>query len=139
MGVGAASVALAVTDAGRLDPSLPPVSLLPTSVLGERVVGDRGEALGWGLESRAADGGLVRQGTLDELERRDPVGFARWLAAGHGPAGNPGEFLRDDRPTRTGAAGRWIHVRRRNTAWRWSALTRPPGDEQSPGAAWTER
>ncbi len=39
--------------------------------------------------------GLVaaRQAYLDELERRDPSGFARWLSAGARPASNPGRYV----------------------------------------------
>jgi hypothetical protein len=33
-----------------------------------------------------------RQETLDELERRDPSGFGRWLAAG--PAADPADYVR---------------------------------------------
>jgi hypothetical protein len=37
-----------------------------------------------------------RQQALDELERRDPVGFARWLAAGATVDSNPAQYLRGD-------------------------------------------
>jgi hypothetical protein len=37
-----------------------------------------------------------RQETLDELERRDPVGFARWIASGPAPGGNPAQFVHGD-------------------------------------------
>jgi hypothetical protein len=49
-----------------------------------------------------------RQETLDELERRDPVGFARWMAGGPAPASNPALFVhgdvRGDRPAGSDAA-----------------------------------
>ena len=34
-----------------------------------------------------------RQETLDELERRDPVGFARWLAEGPVPGSDPAAYV----------------------------------------------
>jgi hypothetical protein len=37
-----------------------------------------------------------RQETLDELERRDPDGFARWLAGGPAPGSDPARFVRGD-------------------------------------------
>lgn len=35
----------------------------------------------------------ARQGYLDELERRDPSGFRRWLAAGARPGSDPTKYL----------------------------------------------
>ena len=35
----------------------------------------------------------ARQGYLDELERRDPSGFRRWLAAGARPASDPSKYV----------------------------------------------
>lgn len=35
----------------------------------------------------------VRQGYLDEMERRNPGGFSRWLAAGARPASDPSRYL----------------------------------------------
>jgi hypothetical protein len=44
-----------------------------------------------------------RQDTLDELERRDPVGFGRWLA--DGPAGSdPADYVHGERTAGTDAA-----------------------------------
>jgi hypothetical protein len=43
-----------------------------------------------------------RQETLDELERRDPVGFARWLASG--PDTDPADYVQGDRTAGTDAA-----------------------------------
>jgi hypothetical protein len=34
-----------------------------------------------------------REETLDELERRDPAGFARWLAAGPAPGTDPADYV----------------------------------------------
>lgn len=36
----------------------------------------------------------VRQGYLDELERRDPAGFQRWLYAGARPASDPSRYVK---------------------------------------------
>ena len=49
-----------------------------------------------GRLSRAARASLVgrRDETLDELERRDPAGFARWLAAGPNTGSDPADFVR---------------------------------------------
>lgn len=35
----------------------------------------------------------IREGLLDELERRDPVGFHRWLATGARAGSDPGRYL----------------------------------------------
>ena len=35
-----------------------------------------------------------RQEALDELERRDPAGFARWLAAGPTLSSDPAGYVR---------------------------------------------
>jgi hypothetical protein len=45
-----------------------------------------------------------RQETLDELERRDPAGFARWMAAGAATDSDPATFVREDRTTGRDAA-----------------------------------
>jgi hypothetical protein len=37
-----------------------------------------------------------RAAVLDELERRDPEGLARWLALGAERGDNPAEFLREE-------------------------------------------
>jgi MFS family permease len=42
-----------------------------------------------------------REELLDELERRDPAGFARWMAAGPLPGSDPADYLHGD-----AAAGR---------------------------------
>lgn len=41
----------------------------------------------------------ARQGYLDELERRHPVGFARWLYVGARPASDPSRYLTDTKAT----------------------------------------
>jgi hypothetical protein len=45
-----------------------------------------------------------RQQVLDELERRDPIGFARWLAVAP-PASDPAEFMEGRGATGTDAFG----------------------------------
>ena len=70
-----------------------PVSLLPTPALGREwrktraaLVTARAPAV-WDEVVRR------RQEVLDEVERRDPTGFARWLAAGAPAGGGPGALL----------------------------------------------
>jgi hypothetical protein len=80
-------------------PLLPPVDQLSTRALGRE----------WLCSTAALAGRLDpgvrasivrrREGALDELERRDPEGFARWLAAGPAPGSDPADWLH------TGAAG----------------------------------
>jgi hypothetical protein len=78
------------------DRSRVPVSRLGTSALASEW---------WQSATALADqvdlmmrGALVqrRQEVLDELERRDPIGFARWLAVGAPPASDPAEFTQGD-------------------------------------------
>jgi hypothetical protein len=45
-----------------------------------------------------------RREALDELERRDPAGFARWLAAGATVDSNPAQYLRGDSSAGSGTA-----------------------------------
>jgi hypothetical protein len=71
---------------------LPPVSSLSTGDLGREWVRTT-TALAGLLDARTRAAIVVRrQQTLDELERRDPDGFARWLAglplAGSDPSGD---------------------------------------------------
>jgi hypothetical protein len=84
---------------------LPPVSLLSTEELGHE----------W-LESTAALAGRLepavrtaivrrRQDALDELERRDPEGFLRWLATGPVLDKDPAAFVRGRRTAGESAAG----------------------------------
>lgn len=81
-----------------------PVALLPTGLLCGEWLGTTTLVAG-GLEP-AAQQVIVRrrQEILDELERRDPPGFARWLAAGVGVVSDPATFVRDGRTTGTDAA-----------------------------------
>src|SRR3954463_2203733 len=75
-------------------PTLLPVAALSTAALGQE----------WLRTTRALAGRLTagerqsivrrREETLDELERRDPSGFARWLAAGAVPGSDPAGYVR---------------------------------------------
>ena len=94
-GVGAALVRVwrARRPATAPEPALLPDAALSTVLLGRE----------WMRTSLALDGPLAattreavatrRQDTLDELERRDPVGFARWLADDSPVSRNPAEFV----------------------------------------------
>jgi hypothetical protein len=81
------------TPAGPVgDSRMLPVDALSTRALGEEWL--RTTAALGGRLSPAARASLVgrREEALDELERRDPDGFARWLVAG--PASDPADFVR---------------------------------------------
>jgi hypothetical protein len=73
-----------------------PVQQLPTAALGSEWL--RTTAALAGRLHPAARASIVRrrQETLDELERRDAAGFARWLAGGPAPGSNPAEFVHGD-------------------------------------------
>jgi hypothetical protein len=73
---------------------LPPVWVLTTPALGKEWM--RTTAALAGRLEPAARQSIVerRQEALDELERRDPAGFARWLAAGPTPGSDPAEHVR---------------------------------------------
>jgi hypothetical protein len=75
-----------------------PVAALSTRALGEEWL--RTTAALAGRLSPAARASLVgrREEALDELERRDPDGFARWLVAD--PASDPADFVRGGPPQR---------------------------------------
>jgi hypothetical protein len=102
-----------VTDAGNPAPVLaaswvslwqPPVSLLGISDLGSEWLRTT-SALASPVESATRQQIIKRrQETLDELERRDPAGFARWLAAGAAADSDPATFVREDRTTGRDAA-----------------------------------
>jgi hypothetical protein len=82
----------------------PPVSLLATADLGSewlRTTSAMACPVGPG-ERR--DIIRRRQETLDELERRDPNGFARWLATGPLAGSDPAAFVRGDRTRDSDAA-----------------------------------
>lgn len=78
--------------AGPLDAG--PVTGLSTAALGREWLRTT-TALAGGLDA-AARRSIVerREATLDELERRDPVGFGRWLALGPEPGIDPAEYVR---------------------------------------------
>jgi hypothetical protein len=94
----AAVEGVAVGPAPVVDPftALPPVAVLSTSALGREWLRTT-TALADGLQP-AARAALVqrRQEALDELERRDPDGFARWLSAGADRGSDPAQFVRGD-------------------------------------------
>ncbi|MCW2530786.1 MAG: conserved rane protein of unknown function [Blastococcus sp.] len=97
-----------VTNAGNPAPVLaaawqsrwqPPVSLLPTSDLGSEWL-QTTSALASPVEPAMRQEIIRRrQETLDELERRDPAGFARWLVAGAATDSDPATFVRGERTT----------------------------------------
>jgi hypothetical protein len=72
---------------------------VPVATLSTRALGDewlRTTAALAGRLTSAARTSLVRrrEEALDELERRDPEGFARWLAAGPDRGSDPADFVR---------------------------------------------
>jgi hypothetical protein len=73
---------------------LPPVAALTTSELGQEWT--RTSAVLAGRLDAAAREALVarRQEALDELERRDPAGFERWLSAGPTLSSDPAGYVR---------------------------------------------
>jgi hypothetical protein len=82
----------------------PPVSLLGTSELGNEWLRTT-SALASPVEPATREQIIKRrQEALDELERRDPAGFARWLAAGAARDSDPASFVRHDRTTGRDAA-----------------------------------
>ncbi len=96
---------------GSAEPAgtLPPVAALTTAQLGEEWM--RTSAILAGRLDARARAALVarREEALDELERRDPVGFARWLTAGPTLSSDPagyvhGRTLRGDPAAGTDAA-----------------------------------
>jgi hypothetical protein len=71
-----------------------PVAVLSTPELGQEWLRTTGVSAG-PLEPAVRQAILLRrQETLDELERRDPVGFRRWLASGPALVSDPAEFVR---------------------------------------------
>jgi hypothetical protein len=83
------------------DRFLQPVTALTTRALGDEWL--RTTAALAGRLAPAAQQTLVarREEALDELERRDPDGFARWLAAGATAESDPADFVRGG-PARRG-------------------------------------
>ncbi|MGK5110654.1 MULTISPECIES: hypothetical protein [unclassified Geodermatophilus] len=77
---------------------LPPVSTMGNGDLGREWVHST-EALAGRLDARTRHAIVVRrQETLDELERRDPAGFARWLSGVPLPGSDPAGHLRHGDP-----------------------------------------
>jgi hypothetical protein len=74
-------------------PVLPPVSELSTDLLGREWLRTSSALLGPLAPATRDAVATRRQDTLDELERRDPAGFARWLADDSPVSRNPAEFL----------------------------------------------
>ena len=84
--------------------SLPPVGVLSTEALGREWVHTTA-ALAGRLEPAERQSLVARrQEALDELERRDPVGFARWLADGPRPGSDPAGYVQGDPAAGTDAA-----------------------------------
>jgi hypothetical protein len=70
-----------------------PVTELPTAALGREWLLTTA-ALSGRLEATARESIVRRrQEALDELERRDPEGFTRWLATGPAPGSDPAVFV----------------------------------------------
>ncbi|MGY1610030.1 MULTISPECIES: hypothetical protein [unclassified Geodermatophilus] len=82
---------------------LPPVTTMTTAALGREWLSTT-TALAGQLHPTARQSIVRRrQETLDELERRDPAGFARWLAEGS-PRSDPAGYLSEGPSAGTGAA-----------------------------------
>jgi hypothetical protein len=92
------------------DPAVRPAQLLrPVLAMSTRALGDewvRTSAVLAGRLDPAARAALVlrRHEALDELERRDPEGFSRWLLGGPVPGSDPADYVRHDRIAGTDAA-----------------------------------
>jgi hypothetical protein len=85
-----------IGSAGTVRTVLPPVRLLSTRSLGEEWLRTTA-VLDASPEPRTREAVAARRASvLDELERRDPEGLARWLADGTDRAGNPVEWLREE-------------------------------------------
>ena len=83
---------------------LPPVAGLSTAALGDEWVHTTAALAGrLAPEVRRA---IVerREAALDELERRDPAGFTRWMAGGPEPGSDPAQFVRGGPAADTEAA-----------------------------------
>ena len=88
------------------EPWTGPVSSLPTSTLGHEWLRTTAALAGRLDPATRAEIVRRRQEALDELERRDPVGFANWLLAGS--TGDPAQYVhrnvRGDQAAGTDAA-----------------------------------
>lgn len=93
-----------IGSAGSARTVLPPVRALSSWSLGEEWLRTTA-LLDAAPEPSTREAVAARRGAvLDELERRDPAGFARWLAHGTDRGTNPAEFLHED-PRDGGAPG----------------------------------
>jgi hypothetical protein len=91
---------------GGEDPAriFPVVTALSTAALGREWIRTTA-ALAGGLDPAMRRSIVARRvETLDELERRDPDGFGRWIAGGPEPASDPADFVRHGPVTDTEAA-----------------------------------
>jgi hypothetical protein len=89
----------------RWDRPAAQVGQLPTSALASEWRRTTGELAGC-LDPRTRQAVVRRrQETLDELERRDPIGFARWIAVGAPADIDPAEFVQNPREPGTDAFG----------------------------------
>lgn len=105
--VGGPAALLIQRTFARVAPALPAVPALPTSPVAPSsslvTLSTADLCLAWrrsylalsDMSAGAARWELVtqRRSMLDELERRDPAGFHRWLDAGARAGGDPGRFL----------------------------------------------
>ena len=98
-----------VPSTAPMDAPSSPLSAMTTSALGREWM--RTTAALGGRSTPADRAALVRrrEETLDELERRDPAGFARWLATGPASGSDPATYIharpiRDDPTAGTDAA-----------------------------------
>jgi hypothetical protein len=95
---GAPGPAVAAGPPGEADVPVLPVADLSTGELGREWV-RTSTALGGRLDPSTRQAlAARRQEALDELERRDPAGFARWLAAGPLAGSDPAGYLRHGDP-----------------------------------------
>jgi hypothetical protein len=93
-----------IGSAGSARTILPPVRFVSSRSLGEEWLRTTA-LLDASPEPLISEAVAARRAlVLDELERRDPEGFARWLAHGTDRGSNPAEFLREE-PRAGGSAG----------------------------------
>ena len=83
---------------------VPPVGVLSTEALGREWVHTTAALAGRLAPAERQSLVARRQEALDELERRDPAGFARWLAAGPLPGSDPAGYVQGDPAAGTDAA-----------------------------------
>jgi hypothetical protein len=85
-----------IGSAGSARTVLPPVRILSSRSLGEEWLRTTA-LLDASPDPLTREAVAARRGSvLDELERRDPEGVARWLAQGTDRGSNPAEFLGDE-------------------------------------------